>query len=135
MAQPTCFKYFGTSYSTNQFLIGQTAYPVLFFDPCRELIIAINERLPDMTIMKASVDHSKLILMGDYGWWTSYAFNDPRHFEWHQREDSHCVAFLDGHADFIKFTKGQHVAENYIVLPFDELIGQAADCQPEDPCP
>lgn len=129
IVQPTSFTYFGTSYATNQFLIGQNQRPVLPMDPCRDLIIAINKQLRKLTITRVTVNPANLVLIGDYGWWTSYAFNDLRHFEWHELVDTHGIAFLDGHARLVRFRKGLHVAPDYTVIPFEDLIGLAAQCQ------
>ena len=49
LAGESCFRYYGTSYSMNQFLVGQDAQPALP-GRRRRLIVAINELLPNLTV-------------------------------------------------------------------------------------
>ena len=128
LAGDSCFRYYGTSYSMNQFLVGQTSQPALP-GRRRRLIVAINERLPNLTVSDVTVNPAELLLMGDYIWWTSYAWNDPRSYDWHEMPMANCMAYFDGHADVVEFTKGYYVAPKYVVIPFEELTELAIQVQ------
>ena len=67
--------------------------------------------------------------MGDYIWWTSYTWNDPRSYDWHETPMTHCMAYFDGHVDFVEFTKGYYVAPTYVVIPFENLTEMAIKVQ------
>lgn len=127
------FRYWGTSYNTNYHLIGQDQVLVKD-DKFKTLHEEINKRLKNLNI--SSVDSpSRLLLIGDYGWVNQYRpIPHPRQdwkelAEWHGREDSHNLAFLDGHVKFLIIRKGFYVTDEYTVLPFKELYGLAREVQ------
>lgn len=127
----------GTSYQTNIFLIGPDSCKP--FSSCTEkLDRAIAAKLPNLNISRVA-GHSRLVLIGDYGWVNQW---DPTPFryrqwkdqcEWHGKPDHHSIAFLDGHAAFMEIRKGFYVTSEYNVLPFQELYGLAQEVQ--GPCP
>ena len=127
----------GTSYQTNLFLIGPPTNNIPYSKYTQDLDNAIFERLPNLTADRVS-GPSRMLLMGDYGWVNQWDPMDPGEdpdtelkelAEWHGRTDCHSVVFLDGHAKYMKIQKGIYVADEYCVLPFQELRGMANDVQ------
>jgi len=128
------YRYFGTSYQTNTFLIGQDKYWP-FNDQTKPLDEEINKRL------KGGVNHSRvgnpsrLLLIGDYGWINQWQPKPHQKqewkelAEWHGRVDSHNMAFLDSHCQFLTIQKGFYVTDLYSVLPFEELYPLAYQVQ------
>ena len=126
----------GTSYQTNILLIG---YPQIGVPKGRleELHNEINKRLPSVN-RKHVANPSRLLLIGDYGW-VNQARPSPhpredwkKLQEWHGREDSHNLAFLDCHVRFLKLRKGYYVTDEYCVLPFKDLYNLARKAQEEE---
>lgn len=127
----------GTSYQTNLFLIGPPTNNIPYSKYTEELDNAIFAQLPNLTTDRVA-GPSRLLLMGDYGWVNQW---DPMDLgedpdeevkelaEWHGRIDCHNVVFLDGHAKYTRIQKGIYVADDYCVLPFQELRGVANDLQ------
>lgn len=132
-ATPSCFDYYGTSYMTNLMLIGQNQLPVNPNDPCKSVLRAVNKKLKRLTRSKLSTDSARLVLMGDFGWASTWNRYDRNRIEWHDREGSHNLAFFDGHVEFVRVRKGLHVTEKYAIIPFSELLSDAAACQQEVP--
>ncbi len=126
--QPSYYDYMGTSYQMNPMLVGQSQVYVPSTDPCAELRGRINKQLRMVNRSRAG-NPSKLLLMGDYGWVAEWvAWSDDR-IEWHFKEATHSVAFLDGHADFVRIEKGLHVTQNYNLYPFKGLETELLACQ------
>ncbi|UCG59439.1 MAG: type II secretion system protein [Phycisphaerales bacterium] len=125
--------HWGTSYNTNIFLIGQdSCYP--FSEKTQPLDEEISIRLPYLHRSIIS-NPARLLLIGDYGWinqwkpaphpnqeWKELA-------EWHGRVDCHNMAFLDSHCSFLNIRKGIYVADEYTILPFEELNALAYEVQ------
>jgi prepilin-type N-terminal cleavage/methylation domain-containing protein len=127
------YRFQGTSYQTNIMLIGpdQVLPRAAVFEPLHE---EINKRLQHLTVN--SVDNpSRLLLIGDTGWinqWKPIPHPDEEWkelAEWHGRVDCHNLAFLDGHAGLLCIEKGIYVADEYTILPFEELYGMARELQ------
>jgi prepilin-type processing-associated H-X9-DG protein len=97
----------------------------------------INKRLRNLTLNRVS-QHSRLLLIGDYGWinqWKPlpHPSEDLKELaEWHGRTDSFNMAFLDGHAEYLGIGKGIYVADEYSVVPFEELFGLARELQAQE---
>ncbi|MHC4068147.1 MAG: type II secretion system protein [Planctomycetota bacterium] len=129
--QELAYHYFGNSYQTNLFLIGpDQAYVPR--DEREDLYNQINARLQNLNIANVSnPDH--LLLVGDNNWAYEWEPLTPHGKEWHIEARHHCMAFLDGHADFIKIRKGLYVTPEYNVLPFKDLYKMARDVQEEVP--
>lgn len=132
-AAPTCFAYYGTSYLTNLMLIGQDQLPINPADPCKSVLQKINRRLKGLTRSKVSTNPAQIILVGDFGWVSAWNRYDPNKVEWHDKSKFHNLAYLDGHADFVRIRKGLHVTDEYAVVPFADLASLAAGCQKEVP--
>jgi hypothetical protein len=124
---------YGTSYNTNIFLIGQNRCAP-FSERTKPLDDEISIRLP--YLHRGRVENpSHLLLVGDYGWINQWnprphrAEEFKKQAEWHGRADCFSMAFLDGHCDFLNIRKGIYVADEYTVLPFDELNALAYEVQ------
>jgi prepilin-type processing-associated H-X9-DG protein len=127
IGKPTHFDFHGTSYMTNFMLIGQDQFWWAPGDPCTGLYQQVNGLLKKLTRGRIS-EESKLILMRDFGWMLAWNRWDPRAIEWHAARCSHNIAFMDGHARFVRIRKGIHVTEDYSIIPFERLLSAAEDC-------
>ena len=132
--RPSMFEYCGTSYQTNEMLIGQDQLELDGAGPTLPVLEKVNERLPRISTSRVTTNPASLILMGDYGWANSWWFETEQRVEWHNKPCSHAIAFLDGHAEFIRVRKGIHVTEDYVTIPFRDLAAEAAALQVEAPC-
>jgi hypothetical protein len=131
------YKDLGTSYQTNIFLIGQDRCG-RFSERTGALDEQISNRLSKLMANRVA-NPVRLLLMGDYGWinqWKPRPFSDmeqKERAEWHGRADSHEMAFLDGHVQFLRIRKGFYVTPEYCVLPFQDLYPLALEVQgPEE---
>lgn len=126
----------GTSYQTNIFLIGQDACGS-FSANTTDLDQEISDNLPNMSLSKVTAKHSELLLIGDFGWINQWKPKPhPRKewkdlAEWHSRENSHSMAFLDCHVEFLTIRKGFYVdpKSGYTIVPFQDLHEQALKVQ------
>ena len=133
--RPSFFIHYGTSYQTNLMLIGQTQLLVSRADPCAPVLAKINARLPNHSISAETPDASRLILIGDLGGVNKVTPWDEQRLEFHKRRCSYNLAFLDGHGEFVRIRKGLFVADEYNVIPFQDLLQETQACQREVPCP
>ncbi len=139
LAPTTCFAYYGSSYKTNPFLIGQNQINTMIWGNCGgpmppappiNLFPQVNARLPKLNQSQISND-SKLLLVGDFGWENTWNPGSIQVIEWHQRPKSHNMAFMDGHVDFVRLRKGIHTCGDYTVIPWRDLQEMACGCQVE----
>jgi len=129
------YNYLGTSYQTNIFLIGQDRCGT-FSQRTQALDEEISNRLRNLNRIRVS-NPSRLLLIGDYGWINQWIpespplwWNDWKDLaEGHGRVDCHNMAFLDSHVKFLNIRKGIYVADEYSMVPFDELFGMAREIQ------
>jgi prepilin-type processing-associated H-X9-DG protein len=138
------FHYWGTSYRTNILLIGQNAW-VNFHPPItNELDQKISARIVHLHIGQVTADPAHLMLIADQGWFNHWRWMPPPvkadwqreqkpYTEWHIRPDYYNMAFLDGHAAFVKIRKAHFVTDDYSILPFKDLFGLAYKVQGEEP--
>jgi prepilin-type N-terminal cleavage/methylation domain-containing protein len=142
------FRYFGTSYQTNIFLIGQNACGTFSTDrSTAELDAAISARLTEVNRSEIG-NPARILLIGDYGWinqWMPAQHPLERYegilnqkglkelAEWHGRVDCYNMAFLDSHAQLLNIRKGFYVTDEYSVLPFEELNDLAYEVQGYQP--
>jgi prepilin-type N-terminal cleavage/methylation domain-containing protein len=128
------FDVHGTSYQTNIYLIGQNSC-WSWTSQTAELDAKIAERLTDLSLGKVTRNHSRLLLVGDYGWinqWkpTPHPAREKELAEWHGKADHHSMAFLDGHTEFREIRKGYYILpDEYYVLPFEDLFDLAGKVQ------
>ena len=127
------YDYLGTSYQTNIMLIGQNQLSLRDAIEFENLHTEINYRLRGLN--RNDVDNpSRLLLIGDYGWFNQWRPQDPppdskEQAEWHGRENCHNMAFLDSHVEFLNIKKGFYVTDRYTVVPFKELYDLARESQ------
>ncbi|UCF43584.1 MAG: prepilin-type N-terminal cleavage/methylation domain-containing protein [Planctomycetota bacterium] len=126
------YHYFGNSYQTNFFLIGPDQ---VYVPPGnrKDLYNQINARLPNLNVANVS-DPARLLLLGDNNWAYEWEPVTPHGKEWHVDAHHYNLAFLDGHADFIRIRKGLYVTGEYNALPFKDLYKMACEVQEEVPC-
>lgn len=131
----------GTSYMTNVFLVGPTKFNFRgWYSPMTSdttaLGDAVNDRLDKINRVNVA-NPSRLLLMGDYGWYNQWKPTDvlkPEEkeiAEWHGRPDHHYMAFLDGHAAFLEIKRGDWVNDEYTILPWKDLHPLARKVQGE----
>jgi prepilin-type N-terminal cleavage/methylation domain-containing protein len=112
----------GTSYQTNVLLIGPDQVNVAAFPT--PLGDELNRRLRRLNV--SQVNHpSQLLLAGDSEWGTQWEPNGPEGIVWHYRPGHFCVAFLDGHVEYLHIPKGAMCGPGYCVLPFGALCSLA----------
>lgn len=129
------YDYYGTSYRMNHMLVGQ---PTLFFnknDVCALVLSGVSARITDLRDSQTDTP-GRLLLVGDYAWYPTWssAYTAKQHADWHARKMHHNAAFMDGHADFIRFRKGMHTTSQYTVIPFRDQQLAAVACQQEVEC-
>ena len=127
------YRYWGTSYQTNIFLIGQDGCGA-FSDATQELDAEISKRLRNLNLGKVA-NPARVLLIGDYGWvnqWkpVPHSFEEwKKRAEWHDKPEHFSLAYLDGHCDFLHIRKSHYVADEYSVVPFSDLYGLAREAQ------
>lgn len=127
-------RYWGTSYFASIFLVGQNK-----FDPFSQHSVEFDRKFSDriihMSLSKVTVAPARLFLMGDYGWFNQWQHEVHKSYEikelaeWHEKPDSHNMAFLDGHVQFVRITKGDYVGDDYTVVPFADMLSEARRVQ------
>ncbi|MBN2137348.1 MAG: type II secretion system protein [Sedimentisphaerales bacterium] len=131
----------GTSYQTNIFLIGEKKFVFgYWYSPMTAdttaLSDGVNARLTGLNRNGIS-SPSRLLLIGDYGWYNQWKPTDvltveeKEIAEWHRREDHHYMAFMDGHTAFLEIRRGIWVDSEYTVLPWEKLYQVARKVQGE----
>jgi prepilin-type N-terminal cleavage/methylation domain-containing protein len=128
----SAYQYFGNSYQTNLFLIGPTAIGPPSASHAA-LHSAINSRLKNLKQAAVSTSPDLLVLVGDNNWISEWVPVTPHSKDWHGKSRHHCMAFLDGHTDFVKIRKGLYVTSEYTIVPFRDLLGLATSVQVEVP--
>jgi prepilin-type N-terminal cleavage/methylation domain-containing protein len=133
------FRYLGTSYQTNIFLIGQNRCGT-FSAKTADLDKEISARLGKLNRSQVG-NPARILLIGDYGWINQWQpqrhplslTNEKYLAEWHGRVDCYNMAFLDSHAKLLNIRKGFYVTDEYSVLPFEELYDLAHEVQGYEP--
>jgi prepilin-type N-terminal cleavage/methylation domain-containing protein len=137
------YRYLGTSYQTNLFLIGPGGC-VPMGTKTKELELEICNRLEKLNINKVTASSAHLVLIGDQGWVYQWKLMTPAakltwetqykpYAEWHVKPDSYNLAFMDGHTAFVKIRRACYVTDDYSVLPFKDLYSMAYQVQGEEP--
>lgn len=130
------YRHFGTSYQANSLLIGPAQIWVQD-DQFKTLHQELNKRIYNLNINKVD-NHSRLLLIGDYGWVNQLRptpHPNPewkRLAEWHDKEDCHNMVFLDGHTAFLNIQKGIYITAEYTPIPFKDLYGLAQRAQQQE---
>jgi prepilin-type N-terminal cleavage/methylation domain-containing protein len=132
--QEKAYQYFGTSYQTNLFLIGENKYWA-FSNKTKPLDEEISKRLLNGLNRNQVGNSSRLLLIGDFGWINQWwperqlAADVKEQAEWHRKTDHHNMAFLDSHTQFLNIHKGFYITDQYTVVPFIELYDLAYEVQ------
>lgn len=116
--RPSCYEYYGSSYLMNIMLVGPPSLQIAPDDPCKPVLSRASRRIEELRIEHVS-DQSRLILVGDYGWYSAFhpLLGPEFHMEWHERAMRHNVGFMDGHVSFIHFRKGIFTDSDYTLIP------------------
>ena len=122
---------FGTSYQTNVWLIGQNQFGIQL--PNQELLDGINRFLFNGPKIQDVASSSRVLLIGDFGWWNHFLPQFLPGYYWHDKTHHYSMGFLDGHTEFVRIRKGLYVTGDYCVLPFKGLFGLAKQVQIEEP--
>jgi len=85
-----------------------------------------------MNISRAA-EPSKLLFVGDYGWFNQWYHQKIPVAEWHDLPAYYNMAFLDGHVKFLRIAKGIYIAPTYRVNPFEDLDPLVYSLQREFP--
>ena len=141
---PRAYELNGASYRTNPLLVGPEAKGIsvrLWYSALTPDIDALGKELTARldNLNRNDVDNpSRLLLIGDYAWYDLWnpqpdfmSEAEKKVGEWHGRPDHHCMAFLDGHAEFLEIRKGIWVDDEYTILPWSELYPLARRVQGE----
>jgi len=141
---PKVYTSIGTSYQTNTLLVGPESRGIsarAWYSTITPDIQLLEDGLGARvdTANRNSVDnHSQLLLIADYSWYNQWnprpgwlTPEQKKTGEWHGRPDHYCVAFLDGHSEFIEIRKGIWVDDEYIILPWKDLHPLARKIQGE----
>jgi prepilin-type N-terminal cleavage/methylation domain-containing protein len=135
------YRYKGTSYQTNIFLIGQNQNTI-FSPTTQELDLAISYRTSNLRISQVTASHAYVVLIGDQGWINQWKPMPPPvktiweqrckpYAEWHIKPDCYNLAFLDGHVAFVKVRKAWYITDDYSIVPFKDLFVLAYQVQGE----
>jgi len=132
------YDFFGNSFQANTLLTGPIGLPTQNWvqEPAKTINAELNKQLG--TLGRTSVSEpARLAFLGDRNWvsqWESLNV-DFCSGTWHGRLHWHNVAFMDGHGQFLRITKGLYVDDSYTVVPFGGLSGLICDLQRSKPCP
>ncbi|MHC4636903.1 MAG: prepilin-type N-terminal cleavage/methylation domain-containing protein [Planctomycetota bacterium] len=130
-AEELAYQYFGNSYQTNIVLIGPTKIGMAPPGPIADLFDAINKRIDTLNLNSITDDWSNVLLVGDNNWVQEWHPLMPPAKTWHNRPLCYNMAFLDGHANFVKIRKGLFVTDKYTIVPFTELYDMIYALQEE----
>ncbi len=136
------YRYLGTSYQTNLFLIGPSSCTPIGGTKTEDLELEICNRLEKLNINKVTASSARLVLIGDQGWIYQCKQMTPAakltweqqykpYAEWHVKPDSYNLAFMDCHTAFVKIRRAWYVTDDYSILPFKDLYPLAYQVQGE----
>lgn len=137
------YRYLGTSYQTNLFLIGPGKCTPTG-TKTKDLELEICSRLENQHINKVTASSVHLVLIGDQGWIYQCMPMPPAakaiweqqykpYAEWHVKPECYNLAFMDCHTAFVKIRRAYYVTDDYSVLPFKDLYQLAYQVQGEEP--
>ncbi|MBP7934136.1 MAG: prepilin-type N-terminal cleavage/methylation domain-containing protein [Phycisphaerae bacterium] len=123
---PTHFCYYGTSYRTNEFLVG---VPVENLVPMTDDPVTADSAFlallkSDIQAFQASktCQPARVAFLGDDTWWRTWLPAPMNTLpEWHRGPRSHNLAFMDGHVAPLDVRKGRYSTGDYTVLPTRRL--------------
>jgi len=123
---PTNFSYYGTSYRTNEFLVGVPAQSLVAMsdDPVTADSDFLAQLKSDVQAFQASKTYqpARVAFLGDETWWRTWlAALDDDFLQWHRGPRGHNLAFMDGHVAPLDVRKGRYSTGDYTVLPTRRL--------------
>jgi len=131
--RPSCYEYIGNSYQTNHLLVGPERISFSPFDPCRDVMRDLRDRVSTLTMNQVD-SWSRVLLMADHGWYDDsrapMSLNDIPN-DWHGKPNTHNLAFVDGHVSLLRVRRGLLTTKDYTVVPFTDLQRASAECQEE----
>ncbi|MCA9244844.1 MAG: hypothetical protein KDA32_12865, partial [Phycisphaerales bacterium] len=137
--RPDNFTYYGTSFQANNFVIGSGDLRPVSGDPLNAVYFQLRRRMPDMMLSQVDVDPSRLWMWGDGVWHTTLNLLSYESVTWHDVSCSHNLAFLDGHAAFVRLHRGRRVTAEACQVPFRDLAAMSEEAQealgPIEECP
>jgi prepilin-type processing-associated H-X9-DG protein len=95
----------------------------------------LNAKLKNGVRLDKTSNHSKLLLVGDKGWFNQWLPGVVRGVSWHDEPYHYNMVFMDGHVEFVNIRKGLLVTGDYTVLPFRDLYKLAHSFQVEEILP
>jgi prepilin-type N-terminal cleavage/methylation domain-containing protein/prepilin-type processing-associated H-X9-DG protein len=123
-AQGPYLGYYGTSYQTNLLLVKSSLLnPTGPYSPPFLSYAAKRDRF-GIRRSRISVNASRLIVVGDGGWWLTWMpepflpVSQSRESDWHDQDGGHNIGYFDGHAAFTRIRKGVGASSNYTIMPF-----------------
>ncbi len=137
-AGSTAYALYGNSYAANIYIMGPDKVSTAN-QRTAALHRAINKLLPDMSRVQITNNPQEVIIAGDHGWHNQLFGLHPseaykKEGQWHRKQDSYNIAFLDGHVAFTPIRESRFfVSGQYNAIPFRELNTLAATVY-ADPC-
>ncbi len=130
-ARPTHYLHYGVSYLTNLMVVGQDQYGVdpTAPMPLKLVLYKMNAQLKKLNVSRVTTSPAELMLLADATWWYAWSQGATPEFTWHDRRAWHNTGFLDGHAKCTRFRKRIYKTEDYTLIPFRDLAGEAAALQ------
>jgi prepilin-type N-terminal cleavage/methylation domain-containing protein len=107
----------GNSYEASRLIITPHVLPTEgIAEPWR----SINERIkaPGAVTFNTIRQHQGLLWIGDYSWISQWDPVGEYCGGRHGRRHYYCVVFLDGHASFVRITRGLYEYDGYRMQPF-----------------
>jgi prepilin-type N-terminal cleavage/methylation domain-containing protein/prepilin-type processing-associated H-X9-DG protein len=124
------YQYFGNCYQSNIMLVGPDELP----DEQNVLHQEINKHLKRLK-RSAVYQPERTLFAGDSNWVNEWVPGKPFMETWHGEKHKYNVVFLDGHVKYQRIRKGLYVNNrkdgDYLVMPFESLIGLAMQQQQE----
>lgn len=115
------YRLHGNSFQANPFLIGQNS--IYDFTEDSAYWNVVRQKIANTRIEQIG-NPSQVLLAGDFGWfnqWSPLMSSPPEIAEWHGRESSFNMAYMDGHVSYLQIEKGRLQPEPYAVVPFSAL--------------
>jgi prepilin-type N-terminal cleavage/methylation domain-containing protein/prepilin-type processing-associated H-X9-DG protein len=133
----TAYLHFGNSYQANTMLTGPRPLSTSWLpEPTITIYREINKHLARLKFENVS-EPSRLVFVGDRNWRTEWLPLNSVYCGkyWHRKVHYYNIAFLDGHVEFLKITKGLYMTGDYRIQPFRAIDSIVDEWQEQSPCP